>query len=318
MINKLLEEIFDNSNQHIFKLDALPWKDEKIILKNISTFTKRRISVKGVRNLLKKDNLVDSSSYSECLENYLITEVTNSETYVVITELGLLYLNTMISGQTQDHYTAIKISKDLFTKYSAEVLKRKFENVFSIDISTQEAILSLFLLLNGANSYSSAFQLHTNQKGEYLHGKSIINEINSLYIELTGDDQENLIKDEKEFRNVIGRNGKNGRLAKAFPSLYQREEGKIWFQLNDRQINESSLIILKNMIMEILRVLSKEFIYETICNNLIHVVEKYMINNPIEPYILRDIFSGLNKFNHLIDLHVVAKDLISDTVKYKE
>ncbi|WP_055107077.1 hypothetical protein [Paenibacillus ihumii] len=318
MIIKLLEEVFENSNQHIFKLDSLPWKDEKSVFKNISTFTKRRISVKGVRNLLKKDNLNDSSSYSECLENYLITEVTNSETYMVITELGLLYLNTMLSDNTLDHYAAIKTSKELFAKCSAEVLKRKCENVFSIDISPQEAVLSLFLLLNGANSYSSAFQLHTNHKGEYLHGKSIISEINSLYIELTGDDQENLIKDEKEFRNVIGRNGKNGRLAKAFPSLYQREEGKIWFQLDDRKMNENSLIVLKNMIMEILRVLSKDFIFETICNNLVQVVEKYMVNNPIEPYILRDVFSGLNKFNHLIDLHVVAKNLMSETVNPEE
>lgn len=304
----LLEEIFCVCNKEIFKLDPMPWKDEKILIKNISTFSKRRMNVKGVRNLMLKDTAAEALFFDQLLEEYLITEVHNSETYVLITEYGLIYLNTYLSGKANDHISATKISKELFLKCSAEVLKRKCEGVFSIDISPQEAVLSLFLLLNGATSYNSAFQLLQSEKGEYLHGSIIINEINCIYMDLTND-EEVLIKDEKEFRNVIGRNGKNGRLAKAFPDIFQRSEGRIWFEL-DKSMDNSRLVLLKNMMSEIVKVLSKEYTYENISNSIVSLVEKYMINNPIEPYVLRDVFSGTNKFNHLIDLHIVSKDLL--------
>ncbi|WP_156897667.1 hypothetical protein [Paenibacillus massiliensis] len=314
---ELLEEIFKKSNEQIFKLDPLPWTDEKVVFKNISTFTKRRISVKGVRKLLKKDATFDAVSYDRLVEHHLIAEITNSEIYVVITEYGILYLNVILSGLANDHYTAVKVSREYFVKCAADITKRKCEAVFSIDISPQEAVLSLFLLLNGTNSYGSAFQLHVNPKGEYLHGVTIINEINSLFIELTGDDQETLIKDEKEFRNVIGRNGKNGRLAKAFPDIYQREDGKIWFDIEGYQTKESDLISLRSMITEIMKVLSKDYSYGLVCTRLVKIVEKYMINNPIEPYILKDVFSGLNKFDHLINLHIVTKDIELSTEEPK-
>ncbi|CAH1059776.1 hypothetical protein PAECIP111894_05988 [Paenibacillus pseudetheri] len=305
----LLLDIYDRCNEHLFRLDPLPWSDEKSITKNINTYTKRRISVSGLRKMIKMDESYDSADYDELIKSHIIVEVNNSDSYVVITEYGLLYLNIMLKEQTLDHYTALKIAKDNLMKSSAEVIKRKCETVFSIDISPQEAILSLFLLLNGADSYSNSFQLLTNQNGEYLHGKIIINEINNIFMELCEDEQEIIIKDEKEFRNVIGRNGKNGRLAKAFPGIFFREDRRIWFEINKNEPNGANLVILKGIISELTKLLSKDIAKERVMVNLTNIIENYMINNPIEPYIQKDIFSGTNKFNQLVDLHIVVKDL---------
>lgn len=304
----LLDKIFRNCNDNIFRLDKLPWEEENKIINNIITCSKRRINVKGFQQLIKLEELNHSelAIYESLINEGFLIVVKSPENYLVITEIGILYLNYYFLNGISEHHSVLNLSKEMLVKISTQALQRRCEGVFSVDISNQEAILAIFLLLNGSISYSSGFQLHMDSKGGYLYGKEIIGEINSIYRKIT--DQELLIKDEKEFRNVIGRNGKNGRLAKAFPNIFQREENKIWFDIVS---HENKLLTLKNILTDLIIVLGKEDSFGKIINSFMSILERYMVNNPLEPYIIKQLFSTSTNFEHLVNLHIVAKDLQS-------
>jgi hypothetical protein len=304
----VLQKLFNSCNENIFKLDPLPWQDDNKIIKNIITFSKRRISVKGFQKLLRKDEL-QSTELIICdryTQSDLVIFVREPENYIICTELGMIYLNYCLRYPEKNEIEVLNLSDEMLKKVNIEALKKKCDSVFSIDISTQEAIFAFFLLLNGTRSISTAFQLLVTPTGEYLHGGVLILEMNTIFKNLT-EDEEIIIKDQKELRNVIGRNGKNGRLAKVFPEVFQREEGKIWFEFSTV---ENKLIVIKGIISNLLTVIFKDYSNETVLNNLVQLIQRYMINNPVEPYILRDLFQSSNNFEHLLNMHIAAKDLM--------
>ena len=301
----LLKKIFDKSNSSIFHLDVLPWKEENIN-ENILTALKRRIDVSGFKSLLKYEEL----DYNEKNDVTLLIKeglVISIEGYLVSTEYGMIFLNYIMSDLNDSE--AFNISTKKLIEIINLNLDSRCKSVFASQISNKEAVLGLFILFNGSVNEKNKFKLIPSENGGYLYGSLIIREINSIYSSLFKDEELTLVKDEKEFRNILGRNGKNGRFAKVFPDNYHRDSDSIWFDFTNC---ENVLFEYRMAFNILLDALTPKMSKQSLINNLLPIIEKYMISNPLEPYIVKEIFNDINNFETLLKMHAAVKSLLEE------
>lgn len=303
----LLERIFINSNDAIFHLNSLPWENDKII-ENVITALKRRIDINGFQTLIPYSDLdsLEMEAANLLLKDGKIIKVGDSGR-LVITEYGMIFLN--YSKTHCDHIEIItKSQKKLVETININLYKR-CESISLNQVSNKEAVLGLFLLLNGAINDKNKMKLIPSENGGYLYGESIIQEINNIYSDLLNDEDQVLIKDNKEFRNIVGRIGRNGRFAKVFPQYYKRNSDAMWFDLSTC---ENFLYAYKSIMEILIGALLPRAHKQQIIQNLQLVIEKYMINNPLEPYVIKEIFNNPNNFEVLLNMHVATKNLFLD------
>lgn len=301
---ELLEKIFLKCNDKIFRISNIPWFDETLIINNIITSMKRRMDVKGFQELFKYDDLspIEQELLIQLVEEGYILDPENLNDYLVITEYGMLFLNYAKCNNVAEEQMVESIY-ELLKEINNENLRRRCTGVFSNEMSSKESIVALFLLLNGAISKDTALKLTKNANGAYLYGVEILTELNRIYRSMSNDVEE-LISTERELRNVIGRNGKNGRLAKIIPE-YRIESNSLWFELSDGKDKLPEIKrIIDTLLLGFEDIQKKEQI-----DRLVVLIEDYLICNPIEPYITQELFGMINSMDHLFSLHLVAKDL---------